>query len=494
MLAWQQSERQPLSRFESMKPIRLNPEQQKAVKDMIEFVTDGTQGSVAFMGAAGTGKTTVLQHFARNFIDLFGKNTIFFVTPTHKAAGVLRKKMPGGIKVWTVAKTIGMRATKNKDKLEFVELGVNTLHRQFESLKKEMPDLKLIVVDESSMVSQDNANSLAAIAELYNNKPIIFTGDPYQLPPIVSKIKSEDELETEDEQEYSKNMCSQFTQSSYKIILKKVMRHNGPILDYATSIRENFKQVNKFPLNSQKNESSLIDIFDSEAKWMQHFFASVQKNGLNTRAITHKNSNCAKLTNALRYNLYGNETLNRWTEGENITFPNYIKLPCGQAIFSCSDAQIKLVEIVDLEKEFLQFSYVTPVQQLQRSFSIYLKGQFQKLTVLTETNKEYTVFTPLIGSSEAREHRTRIRAKLSEIAKTNPIKNNGPEWEAMSSLNTYFPVIYSANVMTVHKSQGSSFKYVYGHKDIEECKSDYSNSLLYVAATRAKEGLYLFKP
>ena len=89
-----------------MKPIRLNPEQEKAVKDMIEFVTDGTQGSVAFMGAAGTGKTTTLQHFARKFIGLFGEKTILFITPTHKAAGVLREKMPKGINVDTIQKRI----------------------------------------------------------------------------------------------------------------------------------------------------------------------------------------------------------------------------------------------------------------------------------------------------------------------------------------------------------------------------------------------------
>jgi len=480
-----------------MKPIRLNPEQEKAVKDMIEFVTDGTQGSVAFMGAAGTGKTTTLQHFARNFIELFGEKTILFVAPTHKAAAVLREKMPRGIIVNTIAKAIGTTTVKNKDKQEFVEPSVNILHRRFESLKKEMPDLKLIVVDESSMVSQNNANSLEAIAKLYNKLPIIFTGDPYQLPPIVPKLKDENQPDTEEkEQEYSKDMCSQFARSSYKILLTKVERHNGPVLDYATSIRKNFNQVNKFPLDSRKDKNSLIEIFNSEAIWMQDFFASVSKNGLSARAITHKNNNCNILTKALRFHLYGDKTLNCWVPGENITFPNYTQLPCGGIIYSCSDAQIKSVEIVDVNREFLKFNYVTPAQQLQRSLSIGLKGQFQELIIVLNNykSKEYKVLVPLIDDIEAQENRTKIRTKLTQIQKNNTIKNDGPEWQAMKDLNTYFPIIYSANVMTVHKSQGSSFDHVFAHKDIEECKADYSNSLLYVAATRAKKGLYLLKP
>ena len=60
----------------------------------------------------------------------------------------------------------------------------------------------------------------------------------------------------------------------------------------------------------------------------------------------------------------------------------------------------------------------------------------------------------------------------------------------MMQVNSYFPIIYSANVMTVHKSQGSTFDHVFIHKDVQECKADYSNALLYVAITRAKKGLY----
>ena len=129
--------------------------------------------------------------------------------------------------------------------------------------------------------------------------------------------------------------------------------------------------------------------------------------------------------------------------------------------------------------------------------SINLQGQFQKLTVVTSRfPKEYEVFVPLIGSKDMQDHRTQIRTKLTRLANNDTIKNGHLEcaWDAMHQLNSYFPTIYSANVMTVHKSQGSSFDHVFVHKDVEECKADYSNSLLYVAATRAKKGLYLLKP
>jgi len=480
-----------------MKPIRLNQEQEKAIKDMIEFVADGTSGSAAFMGAAGTGKTTTLQHFARKFIELFGEKTILFITPTHKAASVLREKMPKGISVDTIAKTIGVKTKKNKDKEEFVEPTVSVLHKQAESLKERFPDLKIIIVDESSMVSQNNADSLQAIVDLCNHLPIVFSGDPFQLPPVAKKSKDLDQLETEEETEYSKNMCSQFASASYSIKLKKVERHTGPVFDYATSIRENFKQPNKFPLSSIKEAGSLIEVFDSEANWMQTFFEFVKKHSLKAKAITHKNNTCNKLTTALRFALYGHESGNGWMPGENITFPSYTILPSGERIYSCTDAQIKTAEIVEINKLFKEIDYLTPIKQLPRSLSISLQGQFQKLIIVSNRfPAELEVFVPLIGAKDMQEHRSQIRRKLTELANNDIIKSDCLvcAWDAMRQLNSYFPTIYSANVMTVHKSQGSSFDHVFVHKDVEECKADYSNALLYVAATRAKKGLYFLNP
>lgn len=477
-----------------MKPFRLNQKQEKAIEAMITFAVDGTLGSAAFMGAAGTGKTTTLQHFARKCIGLFGEKTILFITPTHKAASVLREKMPKGINVDTIAKTIGVKTKRNKDKEEFVEPTVSVLHKQAESLKERFPDLKIIIVDESSMVSQNNADSLQAIVDLCNHLPIVFSGDPFQLPPVAEKSKDLDQLETEEETEYSKNMCSQFASASYAIKLEKVERHTGPVLDYATSIRENFKQPNKFPLSSIKGADSLIQIFDSEANWMQTFFEFVKKHGLKAKAITHKNNTCNKLTTALRFSLYGPESGNGWMPGENITFPNYTILPkTGERIYSCTDAQIKTAEIVEINETFTEIDYLTPIKQLPRSLSIGLQGQFQKLIVVTSRfPAELKVLVPLIGNRDMQEHRSQIRRKLTELANNDIIKGDCLEsaWQAMGQLNNYFPTIYSANVMTVHKSQGSSFDHVFVHKDVQECKADYSNALLYVAATRAKKGLY----
>jgi superfamily I DNA/RNA helicase len=183
--------------------------------------------------------------------------------------------------------------------------------------------------------------------------------------------------------------------------------------------------------------------------------------------------------------------------GENITFPSYTILPSGERIYSCTDAQIKTAEIVEINKLFKEIDYLTPIKQLPRSLSISLQGQFQKLIIVTSRfPAELEVFVPLIGNRDMQEQRSQIRRKLTELANNDIIGSDCLvcAWDAMRQLNSYFPTIYSANVMTVHKSQGSSFDHVFVHKDVEECKADYSNALLYVAATRAKKGLYFLNP
>ena len=71
------------------------------------------------------------------------------------------------------------------------------------------------------------------------------------------------------------------------------------------------------------------------------------------------------------------------------------------------------------------------------------------------------------------------------------IKNEDDDgWAPMKRWKTYFTRINSAFVMTVHKSQGSTFRHVYVSDDISRERDRLKkNPLLYVSATRASESI-----
>lgn len=443
-----------------------------------------TRACASFHGAAGTGKTTTLQHASKKL----DPRTAVFLTPTHKAGGVLREKMKG-FKVLTVASFIGQKGIKHEDQTIFNRPDADTVKAIAQHWKAQK--LSLIIVDESSMVSQQTADFIQIIADECQ-AGLLFSGDPYQLPPVEKTIQDADGDETEFI--YSKNMCYQFDRNSNNFSLKKVMRHSGPVLDYATSIRKDFFNFHTFPARGIAEEESSIHTYSHKSEWMKCFFEFARSYGLGARAVTHTNSECKFLTKALRFDLHGAASARHWLPGETIAFPKYSELPPPEpgvpspVIYSQTEAVVERSDVVTLDLVFGNpFQYFTPSGQ-PRELQIKLQGSFQRL-ILRKNYMLFTAFCPLLNDDEIREQRRALKRKIGDLKKRN-ITLSKLFWAAVREYDKYFPVIYSASVMTVHKSQGSTFNHVFVDKDINQCTSDYRNALLYVAATRASKSVH----
>lgn len=109
-------------------------------------------------GYAGTGKTELIPRIQRMMRSKGYVTAV--VTPTNKAAAVLRKR---GIEADTIYSLMYEIATEEP----------LTFSKRFEL------EVDFIIVDEASMIGRDMADDL----ESYG-KPIIYVGDPFQLPPV----------------------------------------------------------------------------------------------------------------------------------------------------------------------------------------------------------------------------------------------------------------------------------------------------------------------
>jgi exodeoxyribonuclease-5 len=164
---------------------------------------------VALGGWAGTGKTTIMKVLH----ETLGVETVFG-TPTHKAAGVLRKKLPTALAarvrtyhsltyqmtpIYRCADT-NKFVTVVKDKcvckrgeedgcqcpMSFLPCGAGAAHqcRVTAELKSERRQhlyghRDLVIIDESSMLSEKQVNDLRMFGV-----PIVLVGDAGQLDPI----------------------------------------------------------------------------------------------------------------------------------------------------------------------------------------------------------------------------------------------------------------------------------------------------------------------
>lgn len=153
----------------------ITADQAAADKLIEDWFLHSTRQVFVLSGYAGTGKTTLLKHTVTQTLKLTPDETVAFVTPTGKAATVLIR---GGIPATTLHRLIYQSIT------EQVEMELNGKRVKVEKLsfkRRESIDksIKLIVLDEASMVSDDVLWDLMEFGV-----KLLLCGDNAQLPPV----------------------------------------------------------------------------------------------------------------------------------------------------------------------------------------------------------------------------------------------------------------------------------------------------------------------
>ena len=155
--------------------IVLNADQAAADKKISDWFFKGTNQVFVLAGYAGTGKTALLKHTVRETLKLDDEVSAAFVTPTGKAATVLIKN---GVTACTVHRLIYQSQTIEQEvEINGKKVKVERLtFRRRENIDKA---IKLIVLDEASMVSDDMLSDL-----LNFGVKVLLCGDNAQLPPV----------------------------------------------------------------------------------------------------------------------------------------------------------------------------------------------------------------------------------------------------------------------------------------------------------------------
>jgi exodeoxyribonuclease-5 len=147
------------------KGISLSNMQRGAVEKAKEWFMKGNNQVFVMTGFAGTGKTTCVEYLIEDLnINL---REVAFVSPTGKASLVITQKANGKYEACTIHRLIynldGQKGFVLKD-------------------ERDLKHLKLIICDESSMVSKDLLEDLLS----YKIK-VLFLGDKGQLEPVGEK-------------------------------------------------------------------------------------------------------------------------------------------------------------------------------------------------------------------------------------------------------------------------------------------------------------------
>lgn len=272
----------------------LTPDQSIAEEFIINFVKSLAKEPEDYFctlsGFAGTGKTTVMNSIIQKIRH--GKK-IAVSAPTHKAKEVIAKVTKQNAE--TIQSLLGLRPN-----IELTDFNPNK--PIFEVLAEErIMNYNIIIIDEASMLGKALVDQLKTKAVLYRTK-IIFMGDIYQLPPVgevcstVFNLKHMTKLET-----IVRQSDSNPNQKLIELARNDVRDGTDTCIPYLMNIQMDMNGKEGFKRFDQKEwyEGLLEKYYDSEYKENPDF----------VKTIAWKNITVGSINRYLRKNIIESDEL-----------------------------------------------------------------------------------------------------------------------------------------------------------------------------------------
>lgn len=264
-------------------PFKPNAQQIDALNTMSDFIKSD-ETSMTLSGYAGTGKTSLMEMIAKKCRKQH--KPVSFCATTNKAAAVLNDRVSkAGFKATTLNKTFGIS----------VEVDTNSKTYNARNLVNNLKDVDIvpgttIIIDEASMINEENYEILNDIAKKFHLK-IIYVGDEAQLAPV-----NEDKI------------SKVFRNGDGKVIrLTQVERtDDNAILKEATDIRNGKPLSGETSFNSKGEGVAYILPQHQEAisDVINHYVKGLKKDSNYFRILAYTNKAVSDYNNQVR-NLLG---------------------------------------------------------------------------------------------------------------------------------------------------------------------------------------------
>jgi ribA/ribD-fused uncharacterized protein len=336
------------------------------------------------------------------------------------------------IQATTIHKVLGIKPLKENSEIEFDAGGNDTVMQN-----------KLIIVDEASMLGM---TLWTYMTPYFKRVKFIFTGDPAQLPPI------------------NETRAACFELCDDKVSMTEVMRHGGPVLEEATAVRglphgayqpvQALGENNNVFCYKRPDWFAVIDGLVSDPEKRRMFM----KDPNFFRIVAWRNRTVDSLNNYVRGLLHPGKELEQVMVGDLLV----LNSPHGDLFTG---------------DEFWVLSVTSSTESGWKCLDLKLEpvdepGAVKKVKVLNV------------------DEQGRFAQRLKELAAQ--AKQARYLWKEYWALKEMFAELSHAYAMTVHKSQGSTFRNVLvDYNDIKDCSGSELNKLIYVALTRASKNVIM---
>jgi exodeoxyribonuclease-5 len=430
--------------------------QAEIIADIVESVRAGVPSFHASLrGPAGTGKTVLLVGLIVA-LDII-KSKVVVTSFTHKACSViaahmehLQPYMRQKVEPITLHRLLNLKPQR----AEYGKPETFTQERP-----PELDHVDFVLVDECSMVGKDLVLHIEkSIVEA--GIPLLYAGDSSQLKPVNEETLS-----------------STFkTPTKYK--LTEILRHDGAILNLATKIRTMKYLPQVAPASGGETDVMVYKNPELlEEAWLESVANSERRE--NTVMLTYMNKHRRAFNRKARIALMGEEAPH-FVEGDTLLTLSPI-MQDDKVLYSNNED----VHIVQPPKLIEDFHPIHELDYTCSAWRIYTdKGA--KLYVLEDQVEidRFNKFIKALGSEISKE------AKAAKGGSYQDIRAVKRRWATeYFPLRAFFADVDFRYALTIHKSQGSTFRYVYINDDYRKAR-DQQQQLMYVAVTRASREVH----
>lgn len=434
----------------------LTPHQQEVYNELIididNIIENGGQWDnvASLVGAAGVGKTFMTVQIIKS-LQMLGHKVVM-TTPTHKALKVAKDMLSKEnitIDTSTIHSFLNLKLKPN------LENGLQELIA--EEFNKNSKRCDVLIVDESSMVSDVLYEHIENAIRFRKAKCVFFTGDKFQLTPVDGEQNPV------------------FTNNGFKELTEIVRQaKDNPIISLATDIRSRIESGDFIPLIDlvKPYECKEIQLFAEGSDFMREYFSK------------HDDKEWFEQDNIIAS--YTNETVDKYNKAvrkkywsdKGVSELEYIM---ENDIVIFQDAHIEDDTIIHNNND------IVTIKSCEKIFDNDICCWYWDCR--DEEDLGFKVIDPI-----SRMNYDKYLNMLSSSANRAEELQKRQIWEQYYRVKGTYQNIKYSYASTVHKLQGSTFEHCY--IDMREMRRFYEFQdksfiyrLLYVAVTRASKDI-----